>query len=66
MIDPSGAEALTRYAEAMGRLEGAIAGSLDARVSAVEPPRPNTPDFEIYGIRQGNARLALREHGMAV
>jgi hypothetical protein len=28
-------------------------------VYAVEPPRANTDDFEIYGIRAANARLAL-------
>ena len=31
----------------------------------VEPPRPSTADFEIYGIHGGNVRLALREHGIA-
>jgi glyoxylase-like metal-dependent hydrolase (beta-lactamase superfamily II) len=30
-------------------------------VYAVEPPRPDTPDFAIYGIRTANARLALEE-----
>lgn len=28
---------------------------------AVEPPRANTSDFEIYSIRAGNARLALEQ-----
>jgi glyoxylase-like metal-dependent hydrolase (beta-lactamase superfamily II) len=30
-------------------------------VFAVEPPRANTDDFEVYGIRAGNARCALAE-----
>jgi glyoxylase-like metal-dependent hydrolase (beta-lactamase superfamily II) len=30
-------------------------------VYAIEPPRPDTPDFAIYGIRTANARLALEE-----
>ena len=30
-------------------------------VFAVEPPRANTDDFEIYAIRAGNARLMLAE-----
>ena len=34
-------------------------------VYEVEPPRPDTIDFAIYDIRGGNARLALREHGLA-
>lgn len=33
------------------------------RVFAVEPPRPNTDDFEVYGIRAANAARALAEHG---
>ena len=32
-------------------------------VYAVEPPRPDTDDFAVYGIRAGNARLALEEAG---
>jgi hypothetical protein len=32
----------------------------------VEPPRPDTADFGIYGIHGGNARLALREQGIQV
>lgn len=32
-------------------------------VFAVEPPRSNTPDFDIYSIRVGNARLALEQAG---
>ena len=35
-----------------------------AHVYGVEPPRPNTVDFEIYGIHGANARLALREQGI--
>jgi hydroxyacylglutathione hydrolase len=31
------------------------------RAFTVEPPRANTDDFEIYGIRAGNARLAVAE-----
>jgi glyoxylase-like metal-dependent hydrolase (beta-lactamase superfamily II) len=31
------------------------------RAHAVEPPRPSTEDFEVYGIRVGNARAALAE-----
>jgi hydroxyacylglutathione hydrolase len=34
-------------------------------VFAVEPPRTNTDDFEIYAIRTGNARLVLAEVGSA-
>jgi hydroxyacylglutathione hydrolase len=33
-------------------------------VHEVEPPRPDTADFAIYGIHGGNARLALREQGV--
>ena len=33
-------------------------------VYEVEPPRPDTADFAIYGIHGGNARLALREQGV--
>jgi glyoxylase-like metal-dependent hydrolase (beta-lactamase superfamily II) len=32
---------------------------------AVEPPRPTTPDFEIYDIRAANARQALAQAGAA-
>jgi hydroxyacylglutathione hydrolase len=32
-------------------------------VYAVEPPRPDTDDFAVYGIRAANARLALEEAG---
>jgi hydroxyacylglutathione hydrolase len=34
-------------------------------VYEVEPPREDTTDFAIYDIRGGNARLALKEHGLA-
>jgi glyoxylase-like metal-dependent hydrolase (beta-lactamase superfamily II) len=33
-------------------------------VHEVEPPRPDTADFAIYGIHGGNVRLALREQGV--
>jgi glyoxylase-like metal-dependent hydrolase (beta-lactamase superfamily II) len=33
-------------------------------VYKVEPARANTTDFDIYDIHGGNARLALREHGI--
>ncbi len=35
--------------------------ALVAVYGAVEPPRPTTDDFEIYGLRELNARAALRE-----
>jgi glyoxylase-like metal-dependent hydrolase (beta-lactamase superfamily II) len=44
--------------------EGLSPGYALAHVYGVEPPRPSTVDFEIYGIHGGNARLALREHGI--
>jgi hydroxyacylglutathione hydrolase len=44
--------------------EGLSPGYAVVRVYEVEPPRPNTVDFEIYDIHGGNARLALREHGI--
>jgi glyoxylase-like metal-dependent hydrolase (beta-lactamase superfamily II) len=44
--------------------EGLSPGYAAVRVYEVEPPRPSTADFEIYGIHGGNARLALREHGI--
>lgn len=56
-----------RYLE---ELEGAAREALDSglrpgyallHVYDVEPPRPTTPDFEIYGIRAGNARQALAD-----
>jgi glyoxylase-like metal-dependent hydrolase (beta-lactamase superfamily II) len=52
------------------KLEAAAREALDSalppgyallHVYDVEPPRPNTPDFEIYGIRAGNARQALAD-----
>ena len=36
------------------------------RAYAVVPPRPSTEDFEVYGIRTGNARAALAEAGVGV
>jgi len=44
--------------------QGLSPGRALVEVFEVEPPRANTPDFEIYGIRAGNARLALGEHGL--
>ena len=38
-------------------------GNALLHVYAVEPPRPDTDDFAVYGIRGGNARLALEEAG---
>lgn len=35
-------------------------------VYAVDPPRPNTDDFEVYGLRAANARTALAEFGTPV
>jgi len=48
----------------------AVAAELPAgyallHVYAVEPPRGDTPDFAIYGIRAGNAKVALAEAGGA-
>jgi glyoxylase-like metal-dependent hydrolase (beta-lactamase superfamily II) len=40
---------------------GASPGWALLRAYAVEPPRPSTDDFEIYGIRASNARLALEQ-----
>jgi len=47
----------SREAEA----EGLSPGDALLHVFAVDPPRANTDDFEIYAIRAGNARLALAE-----
>jgi glyoxylase-like metal-dependent hydrolase (beta-lactamase superfamily II) len=44
--------------------EGLSPGYAVVHVYEVEPPRPNTVDFEIYGIHGGNGRLALREQGI--
>ena len=44
--------------------EGLSPGYAVVHVYEVELPRPNTVDFEIYGIHGGNARLALREQGI--
>jgi hypothetical protein len=33
-------------------------------VHAVAPPRPTTPDFQIYDIHGGNARRALADAGI--
>jgi glyoxylase-like metal-dependent hydrolase (beta-lactamase superfamily II) len=41
--------------------EGLPEGYAFLHVFAVEPPRANTDDFEIYGIRAGNARRTLAE-----
>ena len=42
---------------------GLAPGEALLHVYAVEPPRPDTDDFAVYGIRAGNARLALEEAG---
>jgi hydroxyacylglutathione hydrolase len=56
---------LTALREAAGEAaaEGLSQGDALLHVFAVEPPRANTDDFEIYGIRAGNARQALAEAG---
>jgi len=41
--------------------EGLAHGYALLRVYAVEPPRPTTPDFEVYDVRAGNARRVLAE-----
>jgi glyoxylase-like metal-dependent hydrolase (beta-lactamase superfamily II) len=41
--------------------EGLPPGFALLRVFAVDPPRANTDDFEVYAIRAGNARQALAE-----
>jgi hydroxyacylglutathione hydrolase len=56
---------LERLAEAA---HGAVAGGLSPgdsllAVFAIQPPRANTDDFEVYGIRAFNARRALDEAG---
>jgi hydroxyacylglutathione hydrolase len=56
-LDASAREAVSK---------GLSPGYAVVRVYEVEPPRPNTVDFEIYGIHGGNARLALREQGIEV
>jgi glyoxylase-like metal-dependent hydrolase (beta-lactamase superfamily II) len=43
------------------RSAGLPPGRALLQVYAVEPPRANTDDFELYGIRAGNVRLALAE-----
>lgn len=43
--------------------EGLSPGYALLHVFAVEPPRANTDDFEIYAIRAGNARRALAAAG---
>jgi hydroxyacylglutathione hydrolase len=58
-----------RYLEALGAAAREAASDTMSRgealvhVYAVAPPRANTIDFDIYDIRGGNARLALKEHG---
>lgn len=58
-----------RYLEALGAAAREAASDSMSRgealvhVYAVAPPRANTIDFDIYDIRGGNARLALKEHG---
>jgi hydroxyacylglutathione hydrolase len=48
-------------AAAEAHAEGLSPGWGLLHVYAVEPPRPDTDDFAVYGIRAGNARLALGE-----
>jgi hydroxyacylglutathione hydrolase len=43
--------------------EGLAPGYALLHVFAVEPPRANPDDFEVYGIRAGNAQLALAQAG---
>jgi glyoxylase-like metal-dependent hydrolase (beta-lactamase superfamily II) len=43
--------------------EGSSPGWALLHVYAVEPPRPDTDDFAVYGIRTGNAQLALAQAG---
>jgi glyoxylase-like metal-dependent hydrolase (beta-lactamase superfamily II) len=43
--------------------DGLSPGYALLHVFAVEPPRANTDDFEVYAIRAGNARQALAEVG---
>ena len=58
-----------RYLEALvaaareAASEGMSRGYALVHVYAVEPPRSSTIDFDIYDIRGGNARLALKEYG---
>jgi glyoxylase-like metal-dependent hydrolase (beta-lactamase superfamily II) len=56
--------------EYLKRLEDAASEAVAAAMSpgwallhvyAVEPPRPDSDDFAVYGIRTGNAQLALAE-----
>jgi glyoxylase-like metal-dependent hydrolase (beta-lactamase superfamily II) len=56
---------LTRLREAAGEaVEGGLPpGDALLHAYAVEPPRPDTDDFAVYGIRTANARLALEEAG---
>lgn len=61
---------LTYLEELMAAAEEAVESELPPgyallRVFAVEPPRANPDDFEIYSIRAGNARLALAQAGLA-
>ena len=46
--------------------EGLSPGYAVVHVYEVEPPRPNTVDFEIYDIHGGNARRALADAGIDV
>ena len=43
--------------------DGLSPGYALLHIFAVEPPRANTDDFEIYAIRAGNARQALAAAG---
>lgn len=50
-----------RAAAAEAVADGLSPGWALLHAYAVDPPRPDTDDFAVYGIRTGNARLALEE-----
>jgi hydroxyacylglutathione hydrolase len=50
-----------RAAAAEAVADGLSPGWALLQAYAVEPPRPDTNDFAVYGIRTGNARVALEE-----
>jgi glyoxylase-like metal-dependent hydrolase (beta-lactamase superfamily II) len=52
-----------REAAGEARSRGLAPGPALLHVYAVQPPRPNTDDFEVYGIRAFNARQALAQAG---
>lgn len=45
---------------------GLAPGHAIVAVYAVEPPRPTTDDFEIFGLRERNAQAAVAEAGDAL